>query len=94
MKSMNANDRRVAKESFDDLYPYSVQRLGDDWVVYNLAKEGTEATYGRFKDSNGAYKLAHALAKGEITMRPARGSDSLYVAQNAINLGPVGNKLA
>ena len=94
MKSMNANDRRVAKESFDGLYPYSVQRLGDDWVVYNLAKEGTEATYGRFKDSNGAYKLANALAKGEVTMRPAKGSDSLYAAQKAINLGPVGNKLA
>lgn len=94
MKSMNANDRRVAKESFDDLYPFSVQRLGDDWVVYSLAKEGTEATYGRFKDSNGAYKLANALAKGEITMRPAKGSDSLYAAQKAINLGPVGNKLA
>lgn len=98
MKSMNAKDLKVAREAFDDLYPYSVQPLQRDgetlWAVYNLAKEGPGAPYGTFQDSKGAYKLAEALAKGEITMRPAKGSEALYVAQEAINLGPVGNNLA
>lgn len=98
MKSMNFNDRRVAKESFDDLYPWSVQRKGDDWVVINYAKGAFDEIYGRFKDYNGAEKLARALQSGAITMKPAVQEErNLYCSNSnteGINLGPVGNNLA
>lgn len=102
MKSMNFNDLRVAKESFGDLYPFSVMPVGDlkttNYHVVNLVKEGVDSPYGVFSNREDAYNLAGRLARGEITMRPAKREDrNLYCSNSnteGINLGPVGNNLA
>ena len=99
MKSMNFNDRRVAKESFGDLYPFSVMPVSDlkttNYHVVNLVKEGVDSPYGVFSNREDAYNLAGRLARGEITAK--REDRNLYGSNSnteGINLGPVGNKLA